>query len=158
MMTTGILDALVRLFALFAAGRTPREAMYGRQAAERYLAGRLSYEYTQAYLKQYDAEIARMNKRMPHSDDERLLAKRRSKLSVRLLVLCQQIISELDSKDRLIVFARLAEMAKSTGTIDDADSFLNTVADALHLLPSDSSGLKALVKCCLLYTSDAADE
>ena len=96
MMTTGILDALVRLFALFAAGRTPREAMYGRQAAERYLAGRLSYEYTQAYLKQYDAEIARMNKRMPHSDDERLLAKRRSKLSVRLLVLCQQIIVELD--------------------------------------------------------------
>ena len=147
MMTTGILDALVRLFALFAAGRTPREAMYGRQAAERYLAGRLSYEYTQAYLKQYDAEIARMNKRMPHSDDERLLAKRRSKLSVRLLVLCQQIIAELDAKDRLIVFARLAEMAKSTGTIDDADSFLNTVADALHLLPSDSSGLKALVKC-----------
>ena len=147
MMTTGILDALVRLFALFAAGRTPREAMYGRQAAERYLAGRLSYEYTQAYLKKYDAEIARMNKRMPHSDDERLLAKRRSKLSVRLLVLCQQIISELDAKDRLIVFARLAEMAKSTGTIDDADSFLNTVADALHLLPSDSNGLKALVKC-----------
>ena len=147
MMTTGILDALVRLFALFAAGRTPREAMYGRQAAERYLAGRLSYEYTQAYLKQYDAEIARMNKRMPHSDDERLLAKRRSKLSVRLLVLCQQIIVELDAKDRLIVFARLAEMAKSTGTIDDADSFLNTVADALHLLPEDSAGLKALVKC-----------
>ena len=45
--------------------------MYGRQAAER--AGRLSYEYTQAYLKQYDAEIARMNKRMPHSDDERVI-------------------------------------------------------------------------------------
>ena len=56
-------------------------------------------------------------------------------------------LAELDAKDRLIVFARLAEMAKSTGTIDDADSFLNTVADALHLLPSDSSGLKALVKC-----------
>ena len=88
-----------------------------------------------------------MNKRMPQSDDERLLAKRRSKLSVRLLVLCQQIIAELDAKDRLIVFARLAEMAKSTETIDDADSFLNTVADALHLLPEDSAGLKALVKC-----------
>ncbi|MAI23687.1 MAG: hypothetical protein CL828_06490 [Crocinitomicaceae bacterium] len=147
MMTTGILDALVRLFALFAAGRTPREAMYGRQAAERYLAGRLSYDFTQAYLKQYDAEIARMNKRMPHSDDERLLAKRRSKLSVRLLVLCQQIIAELDAKDRLIVFARLAEMAKSTETIDEADSFLNTVSDALHLMESDSIGLKSLVKC-----------
>ena len=147
MMTTGILDALVRLFALFAAGRSPREAMYGRQAAERYLAGRLSYAFTQAYLKQYDAEIARMNKRMPHSDDERLLAKRRSKLSVRLLVLCQQIMGELDMKDRLIVFARLAEMAKSTGTIDDADSFLNTVADALHMLPGDAADLKQLVKC-----------
>ena len=147
MMTTGILDALVRLFALFAAGRTTREAMFGRQAAERYLAGRLSFEFTQSYLKKYDAEIARMDKKMPHSTDMRLLAKRRSKLSVRLLVLCQQIISELDTKDRLVVFARLAEMAKSVGTIDDADSFLNTVADALHLTPEDSKGLKALVKC-----------
>ena len=156
MMTTGILDALVRLFALFAAGRSPREAMYGRQAAERYLAGRLSYEFTQAYLKQYDAEIARMNKRMPHSDDERLLAKRRSKLSVRLLVLCQQIMGELDMKDRLIVFARLAEMAKSTGTIDDADSFLNTVADALHMLPGDAADLKQLVKCSDLNAMGAS--
>ena len=156
MMTTGILDALVRLFALFAAGRSPREAMYGRQAAERYLAGRLSYEFTQAYLKQYDAEIARMNKRMPHSDDERLLAKRRSKLSVRLLVLCQQIMGELDMKDRLIVFARLAEMAKSTGTIDDADSFLNTVADALHMLPGDAADLKQLVKCSDLNSMGAS--
>lgn len=147
MMTTGILDALVRLFALFAAGRTPREAMYGRQAAERYLAGRLSYEYTQAYLKHYDSEIAQLNRRMPPSDDDRLLAKRRSKLSVRLLVQCQQIIGELDMKDRLIVFVRLAEMAKSTGTIDDADSFLNTVAEALHLLPQDARDLKKLVKC-----------
>ena len=66
MMTTGILDALVRLFALFAAGRTTREAMFGRQAAERYLAGRLSFEFTQSYLKKYDAEIARMDKKMPH--------------------------------------------------------------------------------------------
>ena len=156
MMTTGILDALVRLFALFAAGRSPREAMYGRQAAERYLAGRLSYEFTQAYLKQYDAEIARMNKRMPHSDDELLLAKRRSKLSVRLLVLCQQIMGELDMKDRLIVFARLAEMAKSTGTIDDADSFLNTVADALHMLPGDAADLKQLVKCSDLNSMGAS--
>ena len=156
MMTTGILDALVRLFALFAAGRSPREAMYGRQAAERYLAGRLSFEFTQAYLKQYDAEIARMNKRMPHSDDERLIAKRRSKLSVRLLVLCQQIMGELDMKDRLIVFARLAEMAKSTGTIDDADSFLNTVADALHMLPGDAADLKQLVKCSDLNSMGAS--
>ena len=32
-MTTGILDALTQLFALFASGRTEKEELAGRQAA-----------------------------------------------------------------------------------------------------------------------------
>lgn len=146
MMTTGILDALMSLFAVFAAGRTSREAMLGRQAAKRYLSGRLSYELTETYLKHYDQALAELNTTSPSIPDELRMAKRKSKLSVRLLKLTRQVQTELEASDRLIMLVRLAELAKATGTIDDADSFLNTVAESLNVVPSDADAIKALVK------------
>ena len=90
-MTTGILDSLMQLFAVFAAGRSPREAMLGRQAANRYLSGRLSRSLTEDYLKRYDRALGELNKGMEPSFDERVLAKRTSKLSVKLLRICSRI-------------------------------------------------------------------
>ncbi len=153
MMTTGILDALMRLFALFASGRSAREAMLGRQAASRYLLGRLSRAVTEDYLKRYDAALEKLNRKMPQASDGTLLAKRKSKLSVKLLVLCKQLKGELTAKDRLVVFIRLAELAKATGTIDDSDSFLTALGSALHLAESDAKDLTEFAK---LESRDAA--
>lgn len=146
MMTTGILDALMQLFAVFAAGRSPKEAMLGRQAANRYLSGRLTRKLTEDYLKHYDQALAVLNKGMEPSFDERILAKRTSKLSVKLLRICSRVHGELELKDRFVVFVRLAELAKTSGTIDVADSFLQTVGDALNLPELDATNLKSLVK------------
>ena len=112
-----------------------------------YLSGRLSFELTKTYLKHYDAALDELNQRSPATNDERMLAKRRSKLSVRLLYLCDQIQSELGATDRMIMFARLSELAKATGTIDEADSFLNSVSSALMLSEQDAWNIKQLVKC-----------
>ncbi|MBV42866.1 MAG: hypothetical protein CL834_07520 [Crocinitomicaceae bacterium] len=146
MMTTGILDALMRLFALLASGRSAREAMLGRQVASRYLLGRLSRSIAEDYLKRYDEALDIFNRKMPAASDPVLLAKRKSRLSVKLLVLCNKVKGELTVKDRLVVFIRLAELAKSTGTIDDSDSFLNAVGTALNLLEDDLNGIKHFVK------------
>ena len=121
MMTTGILDALMRLFALLASGRSARDAMLGRQVASRYLLGRLSRTVAEEYLKRYDEALDKFNRKMPTASDPVLLAKRKSKLSVKLLVLCNKVKGELTVKDRLVVFIRLAELAKSTGTIDHSE-------------------------------------
>lgn len=145
-MTTGILDSLMQLFAVFAAGRSPREAMLGRQSANRYLSGRLSRALTEDYLKRYDRALGELNKGMEPSFDEVVLAKRTSKLSVKLLRICSRIQVELEMKDRLVMFLRLAEFARSSGTIDNGDSFLQGVSDALNLSPVDATNLKALVK------------
>jgi ABC-type multidrug transport system ATPase subunit len=146
MMTTGILDALMRLFALLASGRSVREAMLGRQVASRYLSGRLSRTIAEDYLKRYDEALDMFNRKIPAASDPILIAKRKSKLSVKLLVLCNKVKGELTVKDRLVVFIRLAELAKSTGTIDDSDSFLNAVGIALNLLNDDLNGIKHFVK------------
>lgn len=145
-MTTGILDSLMRLFAVFAAGRSPREAMLGRQSASRYLAGRLSRSLTEDYLKRYDSALRELNTGMEPSFDEIVLAKRTSKLSVKLLRICSRIQVELEMKDRLVMFLRLAEFARSSGTIDNGDSFLQGVAEALHLPSVDAVNIKSLVK------------
>ena len=145
-MTTGILDALMRLFALLASGRSATEAMLGRQVASRYLLGRLSRSIAEDYLKRYDEALDIFNRKMPAASDPVLLAKRKSRLSVKLLVLCNKVKGELTVKDRLVVFIRLAELAKSTGTIDDSDSFLNAVGTALNLLEDDLNGIKHFVK------------
>jgi hypothetical protein len=56
-MTTGILDALTQLFALFASGRTEMEELAGRQSASRYLSGRLSKSLVNRYLDSYDSHL-----------------------------------------------------------------------------------------------------
>ena len=56
-MTTGILEALTQLFALFASGRTKKEELAGRQAANRYLSVRLSKSVVDRYLDSYDTHL-----------------------------------------------------------------------------------------------------
>lgn len=145
MLTTGILDALMQLFALFAVGRTPKEAMLGRQAANRYMSGRLSRALTDRYLNHYDQALDALNNGVSSKGFGMIGEKQLAKLSVKLLRTCTQINRELEIKDRLIVFARLSEFAKESGTMDGADSFLTNVGDCLHLNSADSRNIKALV-------------
>ena len=53
-MTTGILDALTQLFALFASGHTEKEEIAGKHAASRYLSARLSKSVVDHYLNCFD--------------------------------------------------------------------------------------------------------
>ena len=128
-MTTGMLDALMRLFALFAAGGSGREAMWGRQAASRYLRGRLAKSTSDQYLLKYDHILSSFNARSAGATAEKTLAK----LSVKLMRTCAEINQELELKERLVVYARLAEFTKATGQPVDSESFLINVAEALHL-------------------------
>lgn len=127
-----MLDALMRLFALFAAGGSGREAMWGRQAASRYLRGRLAKSTSDHYLLKYDLILSKFNARCDGGTAEKTLAK----LSVKLMRTCAEINHELELKERLVVYARLAEFTKATGQPVDSESFLTNVAEALHL-PAD---------------------
>lgn len=131
-MTTGILNALMQLFALFAAGGNGREALWGRQAASRYLRSRLTKNISDEYLLKYDLILNKFNAVSSSGMAEKNLAK----LSVKLMRTCQEINRQLDRKERLIVYARLVEFTKATNQPIDSESFLTHVADALHL-PQD---------------------
>lgn len=128
-MTTGMLDALMQLFAIFAAGGSGREAMWGRQAASRYLRGRLAKSTSDQYLIKYDSILNRFNTRQSEGNCEKQLAR----LSVKLMRTCAEINRELELRERMVVYARLAEFTTATGQPTDSESFLLNVAEALHL-------------------------
>ncbi len=158
MMTTQMLDALMRLFALFAAGRSGRDAMLGRQSASRYLRGRLTLQLGEHYLRQYDQELAQLNGKpatkgmvlptapvLPSNDAQEREAKILAKRSVKLLRTCAEINKELALRDRMMVFIRLAEFARDTGTISGDETFLELAASGMHIPTPAVTDMRALV-------------
>jgi len=97
-MTTGILDALTQLFALFASGRTEKEELIGRQTASRYLRGRLSKKVVDHYLGRYDDHLNTFQ--LKNNSGELPEAKRLARLSTKLLRTCENINKELAHRDK----------------------------------------------------------
>ena len=142
-MTTGILDALTQLFALFASGRTEKEELAGRQAANRYLSGRLSKPVVDRYLAKYDTHLESF--RLKENSGEVTEAKRLSKLSTKLLRTCSRINKELPQRDKSVVYLRLLEFVNSTDAHSNSREFLEAVASSFLLHNTDVLGIQALV-------------
>lgn len=143
MMTTGILDALTQLFALFASGRTEKEEFIGRQAASRYLRGRLPKKVVDHYLTRYDEHlnIFQLKKNLNKLSE----AKRLAKLSTKVLRTCTNINKELAHRDKCIVYLRLLEFVKSTNGHPNAVEYLDVVSASFLLDDNDIEGIQALV-------------
>jgi len=142
-MTTGILDALTQLFALFASGRTEKEELIGRQTASRYLRGRLSKKVVDHYLGRYDDHLNTFQ--LKNNSGELPEAKRLARLSTKLLRTCENINKELAHRDKCIVYLRLLEFVKVTNVHVNSVEFLNAVSSSFLLNQKDVSGIHALV-------------
>ena len=142
-MTTGILDALTQLFALFASGHTEKEEIAGKHAASRYLSARLSKSVVDHYLNCYDdyIEVFRLKKDSGHITE----AKRLSKLSTKLLRTCSNINKELPQKDKSVVYLRLLEFVNSTEPNSYSKEFIEAVASSFLLKNTDVYGIQAIV-------------
>ena len=142
-MTTGILDALTQLFALFASGRSEKEEKTGRQATYRYLSFRLSKSVVEKYLKSYDSHLETF--RLKENSGESSEAKRLSKLSTKLLRTCSRINKELSQRDKSVVYLRLLEFVHSTESNSNSQAFLEAVASSFLLKEIDVSGIHSLL-------------
>lgn len=143
-MTAPIAEALVHLFALFAAGRTGKVEFMGRQEAGRYLARKLTKPEVDKWLLEFDRAVAGFNSM--DATGEVGQAKHHARLSVKLLRKCRALIEEFDQVERLIMVARLTEFALASGGDDTPLEFLVAAADTLHIPPSDLKSIQALVQ------------
>ena len=143
-MTTNILEALIQLFALFAAGHDKKGVELGRSHAARYMRAQLPKAWAEESLMRFD-ELVDQFQRLSGSGEE-LRAKRLSKLSVKLLRTCTQINKGLEWHEKHVVVLRLMEFL---GQVPDEEkvgqTFMATVCESFAMTQARMDALQALV-------------
>ena len=139
-MSERILQALMQLFAI--GGAIERLTSQSRKAVEEFLRQQVSLNRIQDYLSLYDEFAGRYQ----GSDDSTLVRKKISGSSVKMLRICTEINKELNTRQKFIVFLRLAEFMHSSQEeiTGEEKEFLETVANVFTIEPEESSLCLAL--------------
>ncbi len=132
-MSERILQALMQLFAIGAA--LDRLTLQSRDIVEAFLRQQVSLQRIPEYLKQYDEFVQRFR----GSDDDKAQQKKISLSSVKMLRICTEINKELNTRQKYIVFLRLAEFMNSAeGNLQESEKeFLETVASVFTIEPEE---------------------
>ena len=143
-MTTNILEALIQLFALFAAGHDRKGVELGRSHAARYMRVQLPKARADESLMRFD-ELVDQFQRISGSGDE-LKAKRLASLSVKLLRTCTQINKGLEWHEKHVVVVRLMEFLEQVQDDEGTGGiFLNTVCESFAMSMPRAQALQTLV-------------
>lgn len=142
-MTTSVLEALIQLFALFAAGRGNEGIAMGRRHAARYMQRQMPKMHLEDSLKRFD-ELVNVFQTMPGQGED-MMAKRLSKLSVKLLRTCAQINKGLELHEKHIVVIRLLEFLRELPDPEMGKVFLHTVVDTFNMEDDNYQAMQRLV-------------
>lgn len=146
-MTTSILEALIQLFALFAAGRGKEGIALGRAHAARYMRNQLPKALVDDSLARFD-ELVDQFQRMPGQGEE-MKAKRLAKLSVKLLRTCSQINKGLEWHEKHVVVVRLLEYLNEVPDAETGRLFLKTVSDSFSISQDRLEALRNMVEASI---------
>ena len=146
-MTTSILEALIQLFALFAAGRGKEGIALGRAHAARYMRNQLPKALVDDSLARFD-ELVDQFQRMPGQGEE-MKAKRLAKLSVKLLRTCSQINKGLEWHEKHVVVVRLLEYLNEVPDAETGRLFLKTVSDSFSIPQDRLEALRNMVEASI---------
>ena len=142
-MTTSILEALVQLFALFAAGRGKEGIVLGRSHAARYMRNQLPKSWVDRSLLRFD-ELVDVFQKLPGQGAE-MKAKRLSKLSVKLLRTCSQINKGLEWHEKHVVVIKLMEYLHEVPDHETGKLFLKTVTESFAMEEQTVHALQSMV-------------
>ena len=144
-MSERILQALMQLFAIGAA--LERLTIQSRETVEAFLRQQVSLQRVQEYLSMYDGFIERLE----GGDDTLRARKKISGSSVRMLRICTEINKELNTRQKYIVFLRLAEFMQSAQSeiTNEEKEFLETVASVFTIETEEYSLCLALTSSIL---------
>ncbi len=128
-MSERILQALMQLFAIGAA--LERLTLQSRETVEAFLRQQVSLQRIPEYLSMYDDFVARFDK----GEDDTRAKKKLAGGSVRMLRICTEINKELNTRQKYIVFLRLAEFMQSSQLeiTPEEKEFLETVANVFTI-------------------------
>jgi ABC-type multidrug transport system ATPase subunit len=145
-MSERILQALMQLFAIGAA--IERLTLQSRDEVELFLRQQVSQQRVNEYLTLYDD----FTNRYESKEDTTSVRKKISLSSVKMLRICTEINKELNTRQKYIVFLRLAEFMQSSQLeiTDTEKEFLETVANVFTIEPEE-------YELCFAFTSLKVD-
>lgn len=136
-MSTGILRALMQLFAIIAGANKSS----GREIVAVFLRQQLNKELVNQYLELYEDFAEKFHRTTASSE------KRTSMASVKVLRICNQINEELQQKEKLFVVVRLLEFICEFSDRDQQVwEFIQTVSEAFNVDPVTFARLRMLVE------------
>ena len=130
------------MFALFAAGRGKEGIAMGRRHASRYMQRQMPKMHLEDSLQRFD-ELVNVFQTMPGQGED-MMAKRLSKLSVKLLRTCAQINKGLELHEKHIVVIRLLEFCEMPDP-ETGQVFLRTVVDTFNMEDDTYQAMQLLV-------------
>jgi ABC-type multidrug transport system ATPase subunit len=133
-MSEKILQALMQLFAIGAA--LERLTLQSREVVENFLRQQVSLQRVDEYLRLFDEFNEKYS---GGSDDVTRARKKIAFSSVRALRICTEINKELNTRQKYIVFLRLAEFMHSSELelTEPEKEFLDTVANVFNISPEE---------------------
>jgi len=142
-MSSGILQALMHLFAILGAGNQGDDNLkVSRGIVAMFLRQQLNKELVDEYMEIYEGFIDKYRRRNKNGKQ----AKRASLSSVKVLRICTRINEELAQKEKYFVVLRLLEFITSFENVSKQDwEFLDLVTETFNIENSDYQNLIQLV-------------
>jgi ABC-type multidrug transport system ATPase subunit len=141
-MSERILKALMQMFAIIA--KVDGVNNTGRTIVQAFLKQQLNQEMVEQYLKIFDQFLEEYHK---VSQKKEGAAKRTSLGSVKILRICTAINSELEQKQKVVVFVRLLEFIFSNNEISQQElEFVQTVAETFNISDDEFKRMIEFVK------------
>lgn len=151
-MSERILKALMRLFAIIA--KDDEVSNNSRDVVKVFLRQQLSLDQINDYLDLFDEEVAKLQKKSKSGKKR----KRTSVNSVKVLVICTEINSELAQKQKFIVLLRLLEYIFSDENVTEQElEFVKTVAETFNITDKEYGLLYHFVSDNTASVSDCID-
>lgn len=133
-MTESILKSIMRLFAIIGNLRQDNDSStedvsyyHTREITEAFLMQMVNPEQTSKYLQMFDFHIKNLQRRKISTTKKRVAL-----FSVKTLLICEQINSRLDIKQKSLVLLQLIDILKLEGSepLAEAYEFLQTISES----------------------------
>jgi len=135
-MNESILKALMRLFAIIANVDVEGVSEKSRSIVESYLRMQLNSEQVHEYIESFNEYVNKYHGDIKKKDGTKV-RKRTSSNSVKVLRICEQINSELQQDQKILVLLQLLEFISYGEEITEKDlDFVKTVSDIFNI-PED---------------------
>jgi len=149
-MTESMLKSLMKLFALLASINIETAGVFSRSFVESYLKNQFSIRLVERSLKEFDINLSDLTTAVERSGRKRV-----SSLSVKILLICDEINHELHLSSKYLILFSIIQFAKHfEDSSNSDDEFKQTITDAVSAI-ADSLLISELdYKNCSAFISD----